>query len=63
MRRLCLAYPREQADSKLFKPALQSGDVSIRLCNSDHINRPQATGSEWAQQKTRPWLRERDIER
>lgn len=30
-------------DSKLFKPAVQSGDTSIRISNSDRIDRPKAT--------------------
>ncbi|KAM7405472.1 hypothetical protein PAMP_012731 [Pampus punctatissimus] len=30
-------------DSKLFKPAVQSGDTSIRISNSDRIDRPRAT--------------------
>lgn len=30
-------------DSKLFKAAVQSGDTSIRISNSDRIDRPTAT--------------------
>lgn len=30
-------------DSKLFKPAVQSGDTAIRISNSDCIDRPRAT--------------------
>lgn len=30
-------------DSKLFKSTVQSGDTSIRISNSDHIDRPTAT--------------------
>lgn len=30
-------------DSKLFKSTVQSGDTSIRISNSDRIDRPTAT--------------------
>lgn len=30
-------------DSKLFKSTVQSGDTSIRISNSDRIDRPAAT--------------------
>lgn len=30
-------------DSKLFKSTVQSGDMSIRISNSNHINGPTAT--------------------
>ena len=30
-------------DSKLFKSSVQSGDTSIRISNSQHIDKPTAT--------------------
>ena len=41
MSRLCLAYPREP-QSQSSQALLQSGDTSIRICNSDRIDRPKA---------------------
>ena len=41
MSRLCLAYPREP-QSQSSQALLQSGDTSIRISNSDRIDRPRA---------------------